>query len=713
MKSMKWFKLPVFIVIAALLLQTCAFAQEGSEEVPAAESEDESVIELDFQSQEDIEAYDKTYGDQFENGDVKLRVSGYSEYYIQFLNHYSFHSLDLEIESGNPVLFVEKSDGSSYYLSDVKGLEKLKFKDHRGINIADAGVFSDLKELSLTENNKMPFVFGRVDSSNMPALETMKIYYSSKNSFEDHVFRVRGLYFPGTLKNLEMYIDDQLANVKRVIYRVYSSLLVWCPNVKLNGLTLQELWDYNMEAGHPILENDVKEGILETLMYKTYSDVIHGRARITEGDPPVGGKLVFMIIKDGEVQSVTSYDGGITLPEEYKAYDLEDTDMAIILYDEQVPPSEENPSYQTASMAIFTDLRAGIVYAPVKVRADDNYYPYDAGNQIMEHYNPSFRSSGTLTYRDFSSSSDEVPEVFESISDDTLQAVLDALDNETYRNTMTALLNGDVITNGTYSETAAGLQQTLADFGCEIAVDGSAGPATFQNLNYVLSVFGMNETDTVDADLYAELMPLLLLSIADEETAREVLRGYFAPGENSSEFDYMRGCALYVKGLYYSARDAFEESNYRDYEYRARSCVQPFPQNGELWHNGSLYSQSMYLTFVINDYDVNKGTCFEVLTDEGTPACLLFVNGNGSVTTSLPGGVYRIREASGSEWYGTREYFGREGSYEYLTFDEYEDDPYRTFLEGGYEWTISINASYGGESGVGTEYSDWDSWRTE
>ena len=49
MKSMKWFKLPVFIVIAALLLQTCAFAQEGSEEVPAAESEDESVIELDFQ----------------------------------------------------------------------------------------------------------------------------------------------------------------------------------------------------------------------------------------------------------------------------------------------------------------------------------------------------------------------------------------------------------------------------------------------------------------------------------------------------------------------------------------------------------------------------------------------------------------------------------------------------------------------------------------
>ena len=72
MKSMKWFKLPVFIVIAALLLQTCAFAQEGSEEGPAAESEDESVIELDFQSQEDIEAYDKTFGDQFENGDVKL-----------------------------------------------------------------------------------------------------------------------------------------------------------------------------------------------------------------------------------------------------------------------------------------------------------------------------------------------------------------------------------------------------------------------------------------------------------------------------------------------------------------------------------------------------------------------------------------------------------------------------------------------------------------
>ena len=64
-----------------------------------------------------------------------------------------------------------------------------------------------------------------------------------------------------------------------------------------------------------------------------------------------------------------------------------------------------------------------------------------------------------------------------SLPDAALTAdILTVLNNGIYSDTLAALQGGEVISYGAVSQTAAGLQQTLVDFGCDIAVDGSAGP---------------------------------------------------------------------------------------------------------------------------------------------------------------------------------------------------------------------------------------------
>lgn len=294
---------------------------------------------------------------------------------------------------------------------------------------------------------------------------------------------------------------------------------------------------------------------------------------------------------------------------------------------------------------------------------------------------------------------------------DIIDEILAALHNDTYSNTLSALKEGEIVKNGTVSDTAAGLQQTLVDLGCGIDVDGSAGPKTFTALNSVLETIGQATAEQVDAEVYSRLLPPLLIA-ADEEKADEILWNYYENTENSNQYLYVKGCVFYVQGRYYHAKEMFEESHYQDYEERATACEQPVPANGELWHNDSMYSQAMYLTFTVNSSNESESMYFEVYTEDGTLASTLFLTGSGSVTTSLPGGNYRIKDATGTNWYGMKDTFGRYGSYEFMEFYEFEDDEYLTALDSGYEWTITVNITEGSASGtdVGAYSTDWDTW---
>jgi len=151
-----------------------------------------------------------------------------------------------------------------------------------------------------------------------------------------------------------------------------------------------------------------------------------------------------------------------------------------------------------------------------------------------------------------------------------------------------------------------------------------------------------------------------------------------------------------------------------DAEDMAQKCIRPWPKNGELWHNQDLRSNEVWLSFSVNQADDSMGRYFMVYTEENVLAATLFIHGSGKVTTKLPGGRYRIREAQGTEWYGTKETFGREGHYEFMVFNEFEGDDDLTDVPAGYETTITINASESTEgTGVGSEETDWDSWMDE
>ena len=697
------------VMTASLLLPYFVCTQPVLAANEISEADEEDVIELELYNEDDVAAAEKEYGKQFTDSSAKLKVEGNPSYFIPFLKNYTFQSLDLEMGEGSSDLFFELSDGTDGYLSEVSGLEKLAILDYPGIYFNDAGVFPDLKELSLTEEYASPYVFGRASSESLPSLETMKVYFRDKDNFDDQTKRTRGLFFPETLKTLELYENGSKVNADTGVWaRLFAPLLISCPDVVVNGKTLQEIKAYNDQYGYAFFEKDIQQDILESLLYKTYSDVVNDHAQITEASPVVGGKLVFMLVKGGEIRSVSSYDNELMVPEDYLAAGLDETDIAVILYDEAVPSTSDNPYAQTATKAIITDVRAGIIYPVQTVVTDGIFNPQTAVDNILGSYDPSFRSSGTMTCRSFFKAAG-IQETLGVVTDEMVQQILGILNNDVYRVTMDFLKAGEVVMPGTTGAPTAGVQQTLWDLGCPVGADGNASAENFQALNNMLAFYGKGPVDKVDAEVYAQLLGFMLLAVADRDTAYNILSGYFTPGENSSEFEYTRACALYMKGDFGSARAAFLRSGYKDYEAKAKACAQPLPPNGEYYHNGNYYSDAMILTFTVNSYDPAEGILFEVYTPSGVHVSSLFVNGSGSVSTSLPGGVYRIRDISGTEWYGWTDLFGPNSGWSYMTFYEFEEDKYATDLPAGYEWTISINVeSNPGGSGVGSTSVPWD-----
>lgn len=280
--------------------------------------------------------------------------------------------------------------------------------------------------------------------------------------------------------------------------------------------------------------------------------------------------------------------------------------------------------------------------------------------------------------------------------------ILAALGKDIYRATYEALLGGEVIAKGSKGEAAKGVQQTLADFGQSISVDGSVGAKTIAALNAVQTAFGLPATESLYAAGYAQLLPRLLIATNPDE-AETLLMGSMESGE----YDYMRACAMAAAGKYASARELFEESDFGDWEARAAACVQPWPKTGVLYKNPAVSGSSARLTVKFNT-EPDTAMLVKVYTADGTLARTMFIGGTGKATTSLPGGTYVIKDGTGKHWYGEEEAFGPrpEGSYEVMTF---EDGAQEVQLKKNYTATITVNVQEGEAVGQGVG-SDWEDW---
>ena len=169
---------------------------------------------------------------------------------------------------------------------------------------------------------------------------------------------------------------------------------------------------------------------------------------------------------------------------------------------------------------------------------------------------------------------------------------------------------------------------------------------------------------------------------------------------------YNAAMDLFNDGKYYSARQEFLESKYGDWQDMAEKCIRSRPSTGELWHDPNIWVKDMYLTFRIDQPE--DTSIFIRLYKDGNPVSYLFVAGPGEVTAQLPGnGYYTVRDGIGTTWYGEKEAFGPDGSYEIMTFDAAGTE--QIYLQSYYEYTISINIG-GGGTGVGSRDVVWGSF---
>lgn len=286
-----------------------------------------------------------------------------------------------------------------------------------------------------------------------------------------------------------------------------------------------------------------------------------------------------------------------------------------------------------------------------------------------------------------------------SAEDDLTEAVLEALGEDVYRETYEALLGGETIEKGAKGDTAKGLQQTLIAFGQKITADGDAGSKTMSALNEVQGAFGLDQTEYVDADVYAQLLPRLLVS-TDDSAAQSVLSDM-----DDGEYDYMKACVLLLKGQYYNAKQAFESSRWGDYSSRAASCAQSWPKTGQIYKNKSVKGSGVTLIVKVSGMSEDTGMLVKIYKTDNTLVSCLFIAGNGKASTKLPKGTYIIKRGIGSDWYGMEDAFGSSGLYQTMTFNGGDTT---VTLKSGYEYTITVGS--GSNNNMGSQFENWDNF---
>lgn len=97
-----------------------------------------------------------------------------------------------------------------------------------------------------------------------------------------------------------------------------------------------------------------------------------------------------------------------------------------------------------------------------------------------------------------------------------LESALAALGVTDYQALYDALSGGEAVGDGSRGDAARGLQQLLAAFGQSVTVDGIVGPRTIAALNAVQAQYELPQTDKLDAEGLATLLPLLLMKGQDD-----------------------------------------------------------------------------------------------------------------------------------------------------------------------------------------------------
>lgn len=164
--------------------------------------------------------------------------------------------------------------------------------------------------------------------------------------------------------------------------------------------------------------------------------------------------------------------------------------------------------------------------------------------------------------------------------------------------------------------------------------------------------------------------------------------------ECQNKMDYEAATIAFDQGKYYTAYIIFKSiGDYADSATCANACYQTTPKNGEVYRNPAYSSKKCSLTIstAADGYD----NYLKFYTDNDELVATVFIASGQKARIKLPVGTYKIKAATGMDWFGAEEMFGDEGFYQLLTFG---NDVTTTF-KSNYTYTLSLRSVKDGNVG--------------
>ena len=159
---------------------------------------------------------------------------------------------------------------------------------------------------------------------------------------------------------------------------------------------------------------------------------------------------------------------------------------------------------------------------------------------------------------------------------------------------------------------------------------------------------------------------------------------------------------LLNNGQPYEAFKVFKSlGSYEDAADRAQACTTPYPDTGEVYHDGNYYSSAVRLNLDGNALTTPR---YIKIYSGDTLVASLFINPYSSTNINLPSGTYTIKSASGTNWFGPDVMFGDEGFYFTMTF---ENDSTSVYMQNNYIYTLTLNVTSGNVGSVPSSRDDF------
>jgi len=319
--------------------------------------------------------------------------------------------------------------------------------------------------------------------------------------------------------------------------------------------------------------------------------------------------------------------------------------------------------------AVLVVAAAGVATALLLIEGEKNS-KFEAATDLMNEGKSEEAKAAFLNLKDYKDSGELAEKCQIDMDYDAAKALFDAGKYEEAEKAFAEL--------GEYEDAAK-----LALL-CRNKLDYNAAVALKDGKNYTAALAAFNKLTGYEdsAELAALCQKYLdydaakaLLAAKDYSGAEEAFTklGSFEDSEAlalecSNSIKYIEADAAFKEGKFFTAYEIFSGLvGFNDSDARMKACIQKKPGTKEIYHNKKYSKKNV--TFKIKTANDKIFTFMKIYASNGDLVSMVFIAPGKTAKFRLPSGTYKIKEAMGKgNWYGTKEMFGTDGSYEVLLF---------------------------------------------